>query len=40
VAAGAGPHRYDAGLQTVTGFYVLDSILTGNMAALKAASGT
>jgi peptide/nickel transport system permease protein len=26
---------YDAGLQTVTGFYVLDSILTRNMAALK-----
>jgi peptide/nickel transport system permease protein len=26
---------YDAGLQTVTGFYVLDSLLTGNMAALK-----
>ena len=28
---------YDAGLQTVTGFYVLDSILTGNMVALKSA---
>jgi len=26
---------YDAGLQTVTGFYVLDSLLTGNMAALR-----
>lgn len=26
---------YEAGLQTITGFYVLDSILTGNMAALK-----
>lgn len=26
---------YDAGLQTITGFYVLDSILTGNMAALQ-----
>lgn len=26
---------YDAGLQTVTGFYILDSILTGNMAALQ-----
>lgn len=28
---------YDAGLQSVTGFYVLDSILTGNMVALKSA---
>jgi peptide/nickel transport system permease protein len=26
---------YDAGLQTITGFYVLDSLLTGNLAALK-----
>ncbi len=29
-----GRIAYDAGLQTVTGFYVLDSILTGNRAAL------
>jgi peptide/nickel transport system permease protein len=30
----AGRVDYDAGLQAVTGFYVLDSILTGNKAAL------
>ncbi len=30
----AGRIDYDAGLQTVTGLYVLDSILTGNKAAL------
>lgn len=32
-----GRIEYDAGLQTVTGFYVLDSILTSNMVALKSA---
>ena len=30
----SGRIDYEAGLQTITGFYVLDSILTGNMAAL------